>query len=130
MDFYKENLKNLPELNDLKKWIDAGNQNDFLESIFAQASKRILSDSQVNAAIKSFYKINNPPKKIEFDAQEQFVFRVILNHLSEISPQGYDFYNSLSMQIESKGWLTEKQWEAAKKKFHRFRKALLRRIFK
>lgn len=128
MSVYDENLKSFPELNDLKKWIDAGNKNDFLESIFAQASKRVLSDKQINAAINSYYKIMNPPKRITFDEQEQIAYKTALNILANASPMGYEFYTSIMDQIGEKKSLSEKQWESVKKKFHRFRKTLMRKI--
>lgn len=128
-DFWIQNSNNFPELKDIKQWLDDGNENDFFESIVKQANNRILSDRQIESAQKGFDKIMNPAKRIEFDELEKKAYVIILNHLSLISPMGYDFYNSISMQISSKKYLSEKQWESVKRKFYRFRKSLLRTIF-
>ena len=129
MSIYDDNLKALPELEDIKKWLDAGNKNDFYDSIIKQASVRTLSPRQAEAVKTGADKIKNPPKRIEFDELSAKVFVKVLNYLADISPMGSDFYQSIETQIKNKKFLTEKQWESIKKKFYRFRKSLLRKIF-
>ena len=126
---WEENIAAVPELEDIKRWLGQGNKNDFLESIIQQADRRKLSDRQLESAKNAADKIKNPPKRITFDELDKMAYSKVLGYLANISPTGYDFYSSISQQIVDKGSLSEKQWDSVTKKFYRFRKSLLRKIF-
>lgn len=126
---WEENLTRFPELEEIKKWLAAGNKNEFYDSIVNQATKRKLSDRQIESAQRSFEKIKNPPKRVTFDDLEVQAYTRILVWLADISPMGGEFYRSIEVQIKNKKQLSEKQWESVTKKMYRFRKSLLRKCF-
>ena len=49
MSYYEENKKKVSDLDAIKAWLLKGNKNEFVESVYSQSLKRLLSHGQVEA---------------------------------------------------------------------------------
>jgi hypothetical protein len=133
MDYYKENLKKLPELDDIGKLLSANafsaSAERFLSSIYDQSKKRLLSQNQMDTAKSIYNKHKNPPKRIVFDDHRKKRLVQLIDILSNVSPMSYEINTSFKQQLETKGYLSEKQMTSLRKRMLRFKRAIMKRIF-
>jgi hypothetical protein len=127
---FKKNLENFPELKEIGKWLK-DNNNSFLSSIYHNAHKWELSDNQINAAKRSFEKILNT-KYIEFnDKQIKLWKKIIEKYLPQ--PNYYNNstfnYDMLDLIISNKK-LTQGQYSTLYGKILKYRKSIIKKIFK
>jgi len=125
MDFLEKNKEKLPDIDQFK---DA--KNDFLKSIYSQASSRILSDNQVSTAQRVWEKLKNPPVWVNFSSEQVGVFNIIFDLLLQIQGRyASEFIYSMKKQLNEKGKLTDKQYKAVLVKMDKFKRALMKRIW-
>ena len=127
---FEKNLGNFPELKEIGEWLK-NNNNSFLSSIYHNAHKWELSDNQINAAKKSFDKILNT-KYVEFNDKKVKLWKKIIE---EYLPQPNYYndstfnYDMLNLIIDNKK-LTQGQYDALYGKILKYRKSIIKKVFK
>ena len=122
MTIYDLNKRDLPDLDQFPN-----SNNDFLKSIHWQASQRPLSQAQIDAAKRTWERINTP----KFDEFDIYTLDLILELFIQMKgSSGYgEWYYKLKDQLRKQGSLSKRQMEVLREKMVHYRKALVRRAF-
>lgn len=122
MTVYDLNKRDLPDLD-----LFASSNNDFLKSIHWQASQRSLSQAQIDAARRTWERINAP----KFDEFDRYALDLILELFVQMKGMsGYgEYYYKLKDQLKKQGSLSPRQMQSLREKMVKYRKALVRRTF-
>lgn len=128
---YEINKQKFPEIDKIGEWLDAGNQNDFIESVYKQASKRELSDRQIEGIKKFYERITTPkPSKLKFtEKRREALIFAIEEYLKSYAMNTYEMMNSFVDQLKRNRYLSEKQYAVITRLAHRYRKDIFKRVF-
>jgi len=129
----EKNLENFPKLEAIGKWLK-DNKNDFLSSIYNNAQKWVLSDRQIEAAQKAWERAQKGDDReyVIFDKKRTELWIKIINDLLPASNyyNNNDFQYDMLAKIEQTGKLTLGQFAPLQKKILKYKKSILKKIFK